>query len=124
MEALIWAAGGGVGGRFRGMGGADLGEFLFQLRLEGVEPSSFRTAQEAMAAAEGVVDPVGSIVFVGEAGSEPREVIVYLPGGRIAVGAGVPEDDFEDEPWTAEEIAANRRLARRWREQGRGSGAG
>jgi len=105
-----------VVGTFRGMGGAELTEMFFELRLEGVGPSRFRTAQDAMAAAEGVADPVGSIVFVAEAGSEPREVVAYLSGGRIEVGAGVPEDDFEDEPWTDAEIAANRREAQRWRD--------
>ena len=75
----------------------------------------FRTVQDSMAFAEALDGVAGAIFYLSEAGADPVEVIVYNADGTIAAGAGVPDDEFEDEPWTEAEIAANKAEAARYR---------
>ncbi len=73
-----------------------------------IPPERFQTVQDAMTAAMEYDGAHGSILSYSQPGAEPVEVIRYSADGSIAVGAGVPDDDeFEDEPWTEEELAAN-----------------
>jgi hypothetical protein len=89
---------------------ADFTDHYFEVALEypdgrKIAPERFRTAQEAMAVAEGYRGVVGAILYYGEPGSTPLEMIVYNADGTIEVGADVPDDDEDD--WTEEELAAN-----------------
>jgi hypothetical protein len=85
----------------------------FEVHLEHLDgtkipPERFPTVAHAMAAAEEHRDVAGAILFYREPGADPVEMIVYNADGTIEVGAGAPDnDEFEDEPWTDEEIAAN-----------------
>ena len=65
-----------------------------------IPPEQFLTVQDAMTAAMEYDGVRGSILLYSQPGADPVEVIVYDADGSIAVGAGVPDDEFEDEPWT------------------------
>ena len=56
-----------------------------------IVPTRFRTPQAAMAEAEGYEGVQGSISYVGEAGSDPVDVILYRPDGSIEVGDSVDQ---------------------------------
>jgi len=73
-----------------------------------IPPERYPTVAHAMAAAEERRGVAGVILFYREPGATPLEMIVYNADGTIEVGADAPDNDqFEDEPWTDEEIAAN-----------------
>lgn len=92
---------------------ADITDHYFEVRLEHLDgtkiaPERFRTPQDAMAVAEGYRGIAGAILYYGEPGAAPLEMIVYNADGSIEVGADVPDNEqFEDEPWTEAELAAN-----------------
>jgi hypothetical protein len=58
-----------------------------------IQPEQFRTVQDAMATAERYSDVKGAIVYIGDLGSRPQQMIVYNADGSIDVGADVPEND-------------------------------
>lgn len=70
-----------------------------------------------MTAAEDYSGVQGAILYHREPGTPPVEVIVYNADGSISVGDAVPDEDDEiqDEPWTEDEIAENRRRSRQER---------
>jgi len=76
-----------------------------------IAPERFRTAQEAMATAEGYRGVSGAILFYAAPDAVPVPVIVYSADGSIEAGEAVPDDDgFEDDPWTDAEIEHNFRV--------------
>ena len=90
--------------------------FRLNITVAGQQISEqFRTAQDAITAAEGYQNPAGVILLCAP-GREPVEVIVYREDGRIEVGAGVPDDE-DSEPWTEAGIDEN---FRRGRQRNRG----
>jgi hypothetical protein len=73
-----------------------------------IPPERYPTVAHAMAAAEEHRGAAGAILFYLEPGADPLEMIVYGADGTIEVGADAPgNEQFEDEPWTEAELAAN-----------------
>ena len=93
----------------------ELTDHYFELTLSTTDgtpiaPQRFRTVDDAMTAAKDYPNKVGEILHYGEPDDDPVTMVVYNADGTGEVSAAFFGDDpdYYDEPWTIEEVEANR----------------
>lgn len=77
---------------------ADYADHYFQPRLRyndgrSIVGGKYRTIFDAMTEAERLTGVHGAVVYVGEPGDPPVDMIIYRPDGSIEVGPDVPDGE-------------------------------
>lgn len=75
-----------------------------------IPPQQFSTVEDAMDGAKGYPNKEGEILYYGEPEGDPVTMVTYNADGTGYVSAEFFGDDpdYYDEPWTLEEVEANR----------------